>query len=417
MKMRMLVALVAICGAAACNRGAPAPPAPPAKEVAAVSSDSIPVSGVTPEIASVYRLARNPGGVRVALDSLGALTERDEDLRQRGHELAHALGRFAMAERRDLAVLGECTPVFQSGCFHGALEGFFLVGGAVDQASVRRMCAERPARGQPGYELVECWHGLGHGLMVHFKGDFQQALPLCDHLQTAAGRRECQDGIFMERAIRAVGTESIQVGDGPAMGDATGDHAGGGHGGGHAHGGVHGGHAAAAPSAAPKSKAELQQLCGAVDARHQPSCWAYQPVALFKVHGVNPQAVLRACDAAPAAAVRDCYRGFGKQYLGAVDGDAAMMIAGCQQGNRALATDCMLGGVEFFTDLEWTIEPGAAFCAQVPADAKGACYGLIGQRVALVYPAPRQAEAACRRVEAGFVQACLAGAGIADRER
>ncbi len=414
MNVKLLLALIAMLGAAACNRGTPAPPAPPAKEaapaVAAESNDSIPVSGVTPQIASVFRLARNPGGVRTALDSLGALTERDADLRLRGHELAHALGRFAMAERRDLAVLGECTPVFQSGCFHGALEGYFLQGNTVDARSVRGVCAERPAAGQPGYELLECWHGLGHGLMVRFSGDIQQALPLCDQLQTPTGRRECQDGIFMERAIRAVGTESIQVGDGPAMGPAHGGHGGGGH--------AHGGHGAAADSQAapaPLSQAELQRLCSAVDARYQPSCWAYQPVALFDVYGVDPAAVLAACDDAPAVAVRDCYQGFGKQYLGALDGDAAAMIAGCQQGNRALAADCMLGGVEYFTDLEWTLEPGAAFCAQVPADAKPACYGLIGKRAALVHPDPRQAEAACRRVEAGFVRTCLAGAGITGR--
>jgi len=399
-----LRAVIVICAITACNRGAPSPPPLPARADAEVRSDSIPVTGAGPEVAAVFRLARNPGGVRTALDSLGSLTERDSVLRLRGHELAHALGRFAMGERRDLSVLGECTPVFQSGCFHGALEGFFLQGGKVDRASMRAICAERPARGQPGYELLECWHGLGHGLMVHFAGDIRRALPLCDQLQTATGRRECTDGIFMERAIRAVGTESIQVGDGPAMGQAHG-----GHGGGHAHGAHTDSQPAPSPAAMPKD--ELQRLCSGVDARHQPSCWAYQPVALFEVHGVDAAAVLRACDAAPTSAVRDCYQGFGKQYLGALDGDAAAMIEGCQQGNRALAADCMLGGVEFFTDLEWTIEPGITFCAQVPADAKGRCYDLIGKRLALVHPDPRQAEAACRRVEAGFVRACLAGAG------
>ena len=40
----------------------------------------------------------------------------------------------------------------------------------------------------------------------------------------------------------------------------------------------------------------------------------------------------------------------------------------------------MLGGVEYFTDLEWSIEPGIAFCAQGPAAARSRCYGLIGRR-------------------------------------
>lgn len=393
------IALLAMLGAAACNR-TPSPP-PLAKVEAGARTDSIPVSGVGPEVASVFRLARAEGGVRSALDSLRSLVEHDDGLHERGHELAHALGRFAMGERRDLAVLRECTPIFQSGCFHGALEGWFLNGGTVDARTVRGICGARPERGRPGYELLECWHGLGHGMMVRFGGDIAQALPLCDRLRTATAQRECRDGIFMERAIRAVGTQSINVGAGPAMGQ--------GHpGGGHAHAG-HGDAQASSSSTEPLSHKELAELCDAVDARYQPSCWAYQPVVLFEVHGVDPVAVLRACDGAPADAVRDCYQGFGKQYLGALDGDAPRMIAGCQQGNRAYAADCMLGGVEFFTDLEWTIEPGVAFCAQVPADAKGRCYALIGRRLALIHPDRREAQAGCRRIEAAWVRACLAG--------
>lgn len=404
--LMFLLSLIVLGGALACSRGTPAPqPGQSADTERSAQTDSIPVSGVGPEVASVFRLARGPGGVRTALDSLRALTDRDSVLRIRGHELAHALGRFAMAERKELSVLRECKPVFQSGCFHGALEGYFLHGGTADAESVREICAERPARGQPGYEVLECWHGLGHGLMVHFRGDIGQALPLCDRLHPATARRECTDGIFMERAIRAVGAQPIHVGHGPAMG-----HARGGDGGGHAHGAQPDSQPARVSAPARLGKAELQQLCSAVDARYQPSCWAYQPVALFEVHGVEAAPVLGACDRAPAAAVRDCYQGFGKQYLGALDGDAAEMIAGCQQGNRALAADCMLGGVEFFTDLEWTIEPGIEFCAQVPDDAKPKCYDLIGRRLALIHPDPRQAEAACWRVEAAFVPACMAGA-------
>lgn len=389
--------------AAACNRGAPAP-ATPANETAparVAATDTLPVSGADAAVRPAFLAAREEG-VRAGLDSLTALAGRDEALRLRGHELAHALGRFAMAERRDLAVLRECTPVLQSGCFHGALEGYFLQGGTVDRASVGGICGARPEPGRPAYERLECWHGLGHGLMVRFGGDIDQVLPLCDVLQTPTARRECQDGAFMERAIRAVGAESVNAGEGPAMGHHGGH--GGAKGGQDAHGGDH-----ALPSAAPLAPAELQRLCGGIDTRYQPSCWAYQPIALLVVHGMEPATVLDACDGAPAVAVRDCYQGFGKQYLGAMDGDAGAMIDACRQGNPAYLPDCVLGGVEYFTDLEWTIEPGIAFCAQVPADAKTRCYGLIGRRLGLIHPEPRRAAAACRRVEAPFVPACLAG--------
>jgi hypothetical protein len=132
------------------------------------------------------------------------------------------------------------------------------------------------------------------------------------------------------------------------------------------------------------------------------------------VHDDNPRAVLAACDKAPAAAVPACYQGFGKQYLGAMQGEVPPMIAACQAGNRAYTADCLMGGVEYFTDIEWNIEPGITFCAQVPAAAKDRCYTMIGERLALAHPARGAAEAACRRVEAPYVQACIAGTRTRD---
>jgi hypothetical protein len=431
----VVVALVAQLVINRQGTAAPSDAEPVARPVSTSAIDWTRVTERDLNIASVFLMARD-GGVRAALDSLERLAANDGELRAQGHPLAHALGRYAMATRKDLAVLGECTPSFQSGCFHGALEGYFLQGGTIERASAGRICASRAAQGSRGFELLECWHGLGHGLMVHYDGDFRQALPICDALDTPVARRECYDGIFMERAIRAVGTTSINVGDGPGMGGhAHGGQAsaGGGHEGhgapapaGQASGG-HEGHGAAPAAPAPAatgatasapsagtglSRAERGKLCEGLEARHAPSCWAYQPIVLFTLHGLSATAVLRACDGAPAGAVRDCYQGFGKQYLGALGGNAREMIAGCQQGNRAHATDCMMGGVEYFTDLDWTIEPGIGFCRQVPGDAKPRCYEMIGARLALAHPAPEPIRAACRQVESAFVGACMTGAGL-----
>jgi hypothetical protein len=390
--------LATLCAHAACD-GARANDAEHAQNAndamnaqTAASAPSIPADAPA-GFAAVLRMAGDSGGVRVALDSLTALVARDRALGPQGHHLAHELGRFAQAERGDLSVLEECTPVFQSGCYHGALEGYFLEGARVDSASVRAVCPQRPRPGQPGYAVLECWHGLGHGLMVQAAGDVRQALPLCDALESAGWRRECQDGVFMERTLRAM-APAVSVAHGAAGGHASG---------GHAHGG------GAAASAEPLSNEQLARQCDGVDARYQPSCWLYQPSPLVRIHGLDAAAVLRACDRAPAGAVDDCYRGFGKVYMGASSQDMRGTVRACGRGDGAHATDCLLGGVEFLTDLEWTAEPGIAFCARVPADAKAACYGLVGARLALIHPTAEGAASACARVERGMTPACLAG--------
>jgi hypothetical protein len=359
-------------------------------------------------VASVFLTARDRGP-RAALDSLERLAATDTWVRGKGHQLAHTIGRYAMEKRKDLAVLAECTPRFQSGCFHGVLEGYFLQGGTIDRASVAGVCGGQGVR---GFERMECWHGLGHGLMVHHAGDFRQGLALCDALEAAQPRRECQDGIFMERAIRAIGATSINVGDGPGIG--------------HAHGAEgHADHAAArSVSAADKqdgagramakvaARMERQQLCSGVDAGHQRSCWAYQAMVLMSLNWPNYERALRGCDTAPADAVGDCYQGFGKQMLGVSSGDVPRMLEACRQGDSAHATDCLMGGVEYFTDLDWRIEPGIDFCRQVPGEAKPRCYQMIGARLTLAHPDPEPVRAACRQVEPAFVRACLAGAGM-----
>ncbi|WP_420130357.1 hypothetical protein [Longimicrobium sp.] len=363
-------------------------------------------------VASVFLTARDRGP-RAALDSLERLAARDPSIRGKGHQLAHAVGRYAMEQRKDLAVLAGCTPRFQSGCFHGVLEGYFLQGGSIDRASVGNVCTgQQVAR---GFERMECWHGLGHGLMVHHAGNFRQALDVCDGLQADQPRRECQDGIFMERAIRAIGATSINVGGGPGIG--------------HAHGAEgHQDHAAARTlSAADKqdgagramakvgARREREQLCSGVDAGHQRSCWAYQSMVLMSMSWPNYPRALRGCDTAPADAVRDCYQGFGKQMLGVSFGDVGKMMEACRQGDPARVTDCLMGGVEYFTDLDWRIEPGIDFCRQVPGESKPRCYEMIGARLTLAHTDPEPVRAACRQVEAAYVRACLAGAGMQER--
>lgn len=359
-------------------------------------------------VASVFLTARDRGP-RAALDSLERLAAQDTWIRAKGHQLAHSVGRYAMEKRKDLGLLRECTPRFQSGCFHGVLEGYFLQGGTIDHASVANVCAGPVAR---GFERMECWHGLGHGLMVHHAGDFRQGLAICDALQAAQPRRECQDGIFMERAIRAIGATAINVGDGPGIGHAHGAD-------GHAdHAATRGLSAAGKQDAATRvmakvaARREREQLCSGVDAAHQPSCWAYQSMVLMSLHWPHYHRALDGCDTAPGGAVSACYQGFGKQMLGVSSGDVPRMIDACRQGDPARLTDCLMGGVEYFTDLDWRIEPGIDFCRQVPDEAKPRCYEMIGARLTLAHNDPEPVRAACRQVEPAWVRACLAGAGM-----
>src|SRR5262245_12083686 len=89
----------------------------------AASFDWSAVSSRDLDIASIFLTAKSQGVGR-AMDSLAVLAKKDSSLEGNGHMIAHALGRFAIANNgHDAMVLRECRPTFEAGCYHGVLEG------------------------------------------------------------------------------------------------------------------------------------------------------------------------------------------------------------------------------------------------------------------------------------------------------
>ncbi|HYH82348.1 MAG TPA: hypothetical protein VEX86_21330, partial [Longimicrobium sp.] len=338
-------------------------------------------------IASVFLVARDRG-VRPALDSLAVLTRGDPRLDLLGHQVAHAVGRFAVAQRGyDAAVFAECRPTFLSGCYHGVLEGWLAGHPNADAASLRGLCSSAAMAALPPYAFRECAHGLGHGLTAMREHNLFAALPDCDTaLSTELARRECYDGVFMENVVHSLGSEQINVGD------AAASH--------HAH---RGGDRKLLKAGDPRFP------CDSVTATHAPSCWAYQPVVFFGAYNDDMGRILRACDAAPAGSRAACYRGIGKQTIGRMPQRADSVVRVCARASGAHSADCLGGVVEFYVDQEWKADSAFAFCAGVPGGMREACFRAVGERVAWIDPSPEALRTAC--TAAGpHAAACLAAA-------
>ncbi|HEU0052378.1 MAG TPA: hypothetical protein VFQ39_04340, partial [Longimicrobium sp.] len=348
------------------------------------------------DVASVFLAARDVG-LRPALDSLAKLAARDSAIHANGHQIAHAVGRFAEA-RGGPAVFAQCTPGMQSGCMHGVMEAY-LETAPIDTAALGRLCDEIRRPDGPRLEYRECAHGLGHGIAMRLNGDLPAALAACEALRAPDGRGECFDGVFMQNVVDGLSVATVNVGE------AAGHQ----HGGGHAHGG------AAAPKRRWLKDDDLAFPCDSVAARHQASCWSYQYNVIRMRHGGDLAATLRDCDTAPAAARPDCYRGTGKQ-IGAEAANPAQAATWCRAASAELAGRCIAGAAEYFVDLDWTTPPAHAFCAAVPADLQPDCYGMIGERLKLIYAAPAPIRADCAKAGA-HAAACLRGAGLPDDRR
>lgn len=338
------------------------------------------------DIAAVFRVARDQG-VRAALDSLSTLAAADPSLEPLGHQVAHGLGRYAIAQRNyDAAVFAECRPTFFSGCYHGVLEGWLAGHPGADAAAARGLCASAAMAALPPYAFRECAHGLGHGLTSLHGDDPLAALPDCDAtFPGELARRECYDGVFMENVVKAMGTVAFDVHDARS---------------GHAH--------AQARTIRPLPKAGDPTFpCDSVDADQGPSCWAYQPVVLFAALDGDLSRIARTCDAAPAESAGACWRGIGKQTLGRMPARADSVARVC--ATTVHAADCVGGMVEFYVDQAWKVDSAMAFCASAPGALRDACYRAVGERVAWIDPAPAAIRAACAPA-AAHAPACISAA-------
>src|SRR5688500_702172 len=196
-------------------------------------------------------------GARPALDLLDRIAALDSRARRDGHMYAHGIGITALSSPDQVGrVFASCTPGWQSGCYHGVIQSYFLAtrsaGAELSTASVDALC--EPWRGEGGnpWLLFQCTHGLGHGLTMFHGHDLPRALVSCDLLSRPYDRDNCYGGAFMENIVNATephhaaapAAPSAQAAQ-PAAGghDAHGDH--GDHG---AHGG-HSGHGQAAAAA------------------------------------------------------------------------------------------------------------------------------------------------------------------------
>ena len=143
-------------------------------------------------------------GPRAALVALQRLTEMDAFVRSDAHDYAHAIGVAAYDAHRDVPrVFPECGVEFQSGCYHGVIQAYFMRQGTADSTTVRALCAPWTQAGVYGWLRFQCTHGLGHGLTMLLDHDLPAALGKCDALLEDWDRDACYGGAFMENVVDA----------------------------------------------------------------------------------------------------------------------------------------------------------------------------------------------------------------------
>ncbi|HEU0100308.1 MAG TPA: hypothetical protein VFQ67_16235 [Allosphingosinicella sp.] len=412
----LLIAGLALAGLPEPAGARPAPaaaaPADPAAQAAKRCRSSDQAKEQTCYTAALdARLAE--AGPPAALQLLDRLAALDPDVRRDGHMYAHRIGIAALKSPSEVGrVFATCTPGYQSGCYHGVIQSYFLAmqrtGAGITTQSVDAVCADH--RETRRDLLFQCTHGLGHGLAILRSHDLPEALAACDLLSREDEREMCYAGGFMESLVNATHPDHIAV---PATKAAA-------HGtakaarpapAGHDHHGDHGA-ADAAASAKPPFRAldptDLHYPCSVLAEKYLVACYTIQTSAMLHHTKQDVARTAAECGRAPEKARTACFVSLGRDVSTIARGNNAEAVRLCGLAEAAFRPTCNRGVVGSIVNMNADPSEGIPYCKAVPeAESKRACYASVGLQALVLPEGEARREQACRAAEPDMLEACL----------
>ena len=327
-------------------------------------------------------------GLAAALDSLESRAARDSTLHREGHQMAHALGREAVAAHAgDAAIIRECRPAFASGCYHGVVEASLQAPNPIEVPTLERLCVAVADSGGPGPGF-ECLHGLGHGILGARRHDLDAALRDCDALSTPRRAASCHSGAFMEAISTALGAPGMH--------------------GSHSHAATHEDHGA---RALPIDAADPYSPCRAYGDPYATSCWLFQGFVILRANDFDAGRALRVCDGAPDRRAARCYESVGHQLTGLFQRGDRWILDQCARGQPELTPHCAAGAALALDAMDWSGFRAARLCAAAPAEWKETCYRSASGALVDLAPPERRARL-CAAIEPAYVGSCRQAAEL-----
>ena len=352
-------------------------------------------------------------GVGAALEMLESLSAADRAVRSQAHVLTHAIGINAYAPGETFTdVFGECTELFQSGCYHGVVQAYFIAMGEPNAEGVAGLCEPYEADPADRWLLFQCLHGLGHGLTMYYDHHLLMALEGCDLLTTRWNRDSCYGGAFMENVVNAIAPHhpaAELVSDGTAMADGSQaaaeapDHGAGAH--------DHGAMAEGVEPFEPMRADDPHYPCSILDEKYLTSCYLMQTSAMLWLNDGDIADAASSCLEAPEDWLDDCFVSLGRDISGRTLQDEGDARRECQKSPEEYRAWCYAGVVKNFVDVTARTEAGFSFCRNIEDWAKPRCHQAMGEELYSLYADEAGRREACEASETEeLALACRRGA-------
>jgi hypothetical protein len=346
-------------------------------------------------------------GIDSAMAALTNLAATEREVRDNSHMFAHSLGLAAFTTPAELAsVFSRCSPGFQSGCYHGVIQAYFLdkhrksPGTAVGAAEINSLCKDFRA-GDGRWLLFQCAHGLGHGLELIYAHDLPRALAGCDLVTDAWERPACYGGAFMENIVAVTNPHLTAEGIAGGMEemDMKGDMSG------------------MDMSYKKFDPSDPLYPCSSLAARYGSQCYLIQTsLILFENHG-DFAAASRSCESAPKSFRIECFVSLGRDANSYGGGDPEQAMRSCANAPEEYRPWCHVGVVKNRVDITSHPSDGFSYCSALAENvSRVTCYSAVGDEIRLLTSDLAKRQKMCSAAPPPFDGACLYGAGvIADR--
>lgn len=346
-------------------------------------------------------------GTVAALEMLESLANADRAVRTQSHVLTHAIGINAYSPGETFTdAFEECTELFQSGCYHGVVQAYFIATGEPDAEKVAGLCAPYEADPADRWLLFQCLHGLGHGLTMYYGHHLLMALEGCDLLTTGWSRNSCYGGAFMENVVNAIdphhpaaelvadataGGTAMEGGAGEAA-EAP-DHGAGAHG--------HGTMAMAegVEPFEPLRADDPHYPCSILDERYLTSCYQMQTSAMLWHNDWDIADAASSCLDAPDGWRDECFVSLGRDISGRTLQDEDDAHGECRKSPADHREWCYVGVVKNFVDVTATTGAGFSFCRIIEDSAKPLCHEAMGEALYSLYADEAARREACEASE------------------
>ena len=146
-----------------------------------------------------------------ALQEIDDAANKDNSLRLSCHDIVHAIGRETYRKFNNSIpdAFNECVQTCHAGCYHGAIQAFFLGDSYQDDYDPHVTIAQMKEKVKVACKELEddtkenfqCLHGMGHAIQFYVDNNLTLSLDICDALDTSFQKESCYGGIFMENVV------------------------------------------------------------------------------------------------------------------------------------------------------------------------------------------------------------------------